>query len=51
MDIHSFGPALTKASSLARSIPFGFYDIYVHGHMLSDSARVEPFDGGVELAI
>lgn len=39
MDIHSFGPALTKASSLARSIPFGFYDIYVHGHMLSDSAH------------
>jgi len=40
MDIHSFGPALTKARELARSIPFGLYDIYVHGHMLSDSGRV-----------
>lgn len=40
MDIHSFGPALTKARELARSISFGLYDIYVHGHMPSDCAHV-----------
>lgn len=42
MDIHSFGPALTQDERIRSFDPaFGPHDIYLHGHMLADSAGVQ----------